>query len=122
MKFKNRQVEKGEAELEYRGAVHWGFPESTNQEEEGEFLRQSHDLELQYGLTERWLFSTTLTADEPLDADFNVSSVELGLHTSWSQREGNGIGLAFQTEYGVRNARGDPDRIWIRAHRGIGKR
>ena len=44
---------KGRGRAEYRGAVHWGFPESTNQEEEGEFLRQSHDLELQYGLSFR---------------------------------------------------------------------
>ena len=81
------QVEKGEVELEYRGAVHWGFPGDAKgaeegaleEEEEGDFPRQSHDFELQYGMTERWLFSTTLSADEPLDADFNVSSVELGL-------------------------------------------
>jgi len=51
------QVEKGEVEVEYRGAVHWGFPkaerEGAEEEgaleegEEGEFLRQSHDLEFQ---------------------------------------------------------------------------
>ena len=111
------QVEKGEVELEYRGAVHWGFPEDSSgaeqgalaEEDEAEFLRQSHDLELQYGLTERWLFSTTLSADEPLDADFNVSSVELGLQYEIVQREGNGIGLAFQTEYGFGTRGGDPD-------------
>ena len=51
--------------------------EAAEDEEEGEFLRQSHDLELQYGITERWLFSTTLTADQPLDENFNVSSVEV---------------------------------------------
>ena len=46
-------VEKGEVELEYRGAVHWGFPEDASgaeqgalaEEAEAEFLRQSHDLE-----------------------------------------------------------------------------
>ena len=111
------QVEKGEVELEYRGAVHWGFPEDSSgaeqgalaEEDEAEFLRQSHDLELQYGLTERWMFSTTLSADEPLDADFNVSSVEVGLQYELVQREGNGIGLAFQTEYGFGTRGGDPD-------------
>jgi hypothetical protein len=71
-------VEKGEKEFEYRGAVHWGFPKTERQdageeekeggaageeEEEGP-LRQSHDFEFSYGLTDRWLFTTTLTADE----------------------------------------------------------
>ena len=65
------QVEKGEVELEYRGAVHWGFPRAEreeaeedgdeegalDEEEEGEFLRQSHDFEVQYGITERWMIS-----------------------------------------------------------------
>jgi hypothetical protein len=85
-------VEKGE-KFEYRGAVHWGFPKTEredagekqnggaaaeDEEEEGP-LRQSHDFEFSYGLTDRWLFSTTLTADEPLDEDFALSSVELEL-------------------------------------------
>ncbi len=77
------QVEKGEVELEYRGAVHWGFPKAEREEaeeeeeegeeggaleeeEEGEFLRQSHDFEFQWGITDRFLLSTALTADEPL--------------------------------------------------------
>ena len=45
------QVEKGEIELEYRGAVHWGFDKQTEaegalQEEEEAPLRQSHDFEV----------------------------------------------------------------------------
>ena len=64
------QVEKGEVELEYRGAVHSGFPRREREdaeedegggvleeEEEGEFLKQSHDFEIQYGITERWMIS-----------------------------------------------------------------
>ena len=86
------QVEKGEVELEYRGAVHWGFPRAEREEaeedgdeegaleeeEEGEFLRQSHDLEVQYGITERWMISVGVSADEPLDQNFDLSSVEAG--------------------------------------------
>jgi hypothetical protein len=82
-------VEKGEKEFEYRGAVHWGFPRTerkdageeekeggaAGEEEEEGPLRQSHDFEFSYGLTDRWLFTTTLTADEPLDEDFALSSV-----------------------------------------------
>jgi hypothetical protein len=116
-------VEKGEVELEYRGAVHWGFPnterqESGDDEDEGALeeeeegpLRQSHDLEFQYGITERWLFSTTLSADEPLDEDFNMSSVELELQYEIIQREGNGLGLAFTSGYGFATRGGEADEI-----------
>jgi hypothetical protein len=115
-------VEKGTVELEYRGAVHWGFPKAEKEDasdggDEGALeaqegpLRQSHDLELQYGISDRWLFSTTLTADQPLGENFNVSSVELGLQYELIQRTGNGIGFAFQTEYGFGTRPGDPDEF-----------
>ncbi len=121
------QVEKGEVELEYRGAVHWGFPraeqeeaeegedeeagEVAEEEEEGEFLRQSHDFEFAYGITERWLFSTTLGTDEPLDGDYDVSSVEVELQYEIIQREGNGLGLAFTGGYGFATRSGEADEI-----------
>ena len=67
------QVEKGEVEIEYRGAVHWGFPRAERAEsreddedgalgeqEEGEFLRQSHDIELQWSLTTAGCFQPLL--------------------------------------------------------------
>lgn len=122
-------VEKGEVELEYRGAVHWGFPkqereeaaseegeeeeagEVADEEEEGEFLRQSHDFEFSYGITERWLFSTTLGTDEPLDGDYNVSSVEVEMQYEIIQREGNGLGLAFTGGYGFATRGGEADEI-----------
>src|SRR4029453_16342169 len=99
-------------ELEYRGALHWGFPkqereeaeegddEGAAEEEEEGPLRQSHDFEFQYSFTDRWMFSTALTADEPLDEDFALSA-ELGLQYELIARKGNGIGLAVQTENGV---------------------
>jgi hypothetical protein len=124
------QVEKGETELEYRGAVHWGFPkaereeaeeeegegedeagEVAEEEEEGEFLRQSHDFEFSHGITERWLFSTTLGTDEPLDGDYDVSSVEVELQYEIIQREGNGLGLAFTGGYGFATRGGEADEI-----------
>src|SRR5262249_33351438 len=103
-------VEKGAKELEYRGAGHWGISTSNategdqpdeggGDEEEGP-LRQSHDLEFEYGLTDRWLFSATISADEPVDQDFNLSSVELGLQYEFMKRRGDGIAMAIQTEYG----------------------
>jgi hypothetical protein len=117
------QVEKGEIELEYRGAVHWGFPKAEREEagegeggaleeeEEGEFLRQSHDLEFQWSFTDRWMFSTALSADEPLDADFDMSSVELELQYEVIEREGNGLGLAFIGAYGFATRGGEADEI-----------
>jgi hypothetical protein len=117
-------VEKGAKELEYRGAVHWGISnregsnategdqadEGGGDEEEGP-LRQSHDLEFEYGLTNRWLFSTTISADEPVDQDFNLSSVELGLQYEFMKRRGDGIAMAIQTEYGFATRGGDPDEF-----------
>jgi hypothetical protein len=117
-------VEKGEVELEYRGAVHDGFPKTeredaadeedegaAEEEEEGEFLRQSHDFEFQYGLTNRILFSTTLTADQPLDGDFNLSAVEIELQYELVERKGNGLGLAFSGGYGFATRGGEADEL-----------
>jgi len=117
------QVEKGEVELEYRGAVHSGFPkaereeaeegeeEGALEEEEGEFLRQSHDFEIQYGITERWMVSVGVSADEPLDGDFALSSAEVELQYEIVERKGNGLGLAFQGGYGFATRGGEADEI-----------
>ena len=43
--------------------------------------------------------------------DFNLSSVGLELQYELIEREGNGIGLAFQTEYGFATRGGDPDEF-----------
>ena len=117
-------VEKGEVELEYRGAVHWGFPKkeraaaeeggeggALDEEEEGEFLRQSHDFEIQYGITERWMISTTLSTDEPLEDNYGVNSVEVELQYEIVEREGNGLGLAFMGGYGFATRGSEADEI-----------
>jgi len=124
--IKESTVEKGEKEFEYRGAVHWGFPKTeredagekqnegaaAEEEEEEGPLRQSHDFEFSYGLTDRWLFSTTLTADEPLDEDFALSSVELELQYELIEiKENKGLGLAFFGGYGFATRGGDADEI-----------
>jgi hypothetical protein len=118
-------IEKGEKEFEYRGAVHWGFPKTekedageeeeeggaAEEEEEGP-LRQSHDFEFEYGISERWLFSTTLTADEPLDEDFALSSVELELIYELIEiKDNKGVGLAFSGGYGFATRGGEADEI-----------
>lgn len=117
-------IEKGRVELEYRGAVHDGFPGAeredaaeageggaADEEEEGELLRQSHDFEIEYGLTERLLITGTLSADEPLDADFALSAVEFEMQYELIEREGNGLGLAFLGGYGLATRGGEADEL-----------
>jgi hypothetical protein len=116
------QVEKGEVELEYRGAVHSGFPRREREaagedegvleeEEEGEFLKQSHDFEIQYGITERWMISTTFITDQPLHEDYDLSGIEVELQYELIERKGNGIGLAFIGAYGFATIDDEADEI-----------
>jgi hypothetical protein len=119
-------VEKGEKECEYRGAVHWGFPKkereeaeeeedddagALEEEEEGEFVRQSHDVECEYGVTNRVKVGATLSADEPLHEDFDLSSVSPALLYALVKREGNGFALSFQTEYGFATRGHEADEL-----------
>ena len=83
----------------------------AEEEEEGEFLRQSHDFEFAYGIAERWLVSATLGTDEPLDQNFDVSGVALELQYELIEREGNGLGLAFTGGYGFATRGGEADEI-----------
>jgi hypothetical protein len=109
------QIEKGEIELEYRGAVHWGIPKQTEHEgaleEEEAGLRQSHDFELEWGFADRWLVAATLITDQPVREEFNVSAVEAEMQYELIEREGDGIGLAFQAEYGFATRGGEADEV-----------
>ena len=73
-------IEKGEVELEYRGAYHWSLPQAEEDEEVP--FRQSHDFEIQMGIT--WL----------------VEGVELETLFQLIKRHGNGIALSFATGCG----------------------
>ena len=122
-------VEKGESELEYRGAVHWGVPKGEEgeggegdeeeaggggvleEEEEGEGLRQSHDFEFEYGLTDRIKGAVTLSADEPIEGDFDLAGVELEAQYELIEREGDGLGFAIGGGYGFATRGGEADEI-----------
>jgi hypothetical protein len=99
--IKEATIEKGEVELEYRGAVHWGLPGSEDasagalDEEEEAPLRQSHDFEGAWGIAERWLLSTTIVTDQPLGEAYEVSAVALEVQYELIEREGDGLGLGF---------------------------
>ena len=119
------EVEQGEIELEYRGAVHTGFPKAEREEaeeddddegaleeeEEGEFLRQSHDFEIQYGISNRLLFSTTFGTDEPLDSNYALSSIEIEFQYEIIERKGDGLGLAFASGYGIAYRNEEADEL-----------
>ncbi|ODR99240.1 hypothetical protein AUC68_04355 [Methyloceanibacter methanicus] len=126
-------VEKGEIEAEYRGAVHFGIKKGEDdddggddddddddggvigalEEEEEAPVRQSHDFEIEYGVTERFKFSVTLGTDEPINDSYGLSSVELeGQYEIIEREEGeDGIGLAFAAGYGFATRSGEVDEI-----------
>jgi hypothetical protein len=103
------EIEKGEIEIEYRGAYHWGIPKATNgnQAEEEEELEpgevndtvQSHEVELQMGISDWWMISVTSGFDQAQGENLQASAVELETQFGLIRREGNGLGLAFQMGY-----------------------
>ncbi|HZP10279.1 hypothetical protein [Methyloceanibacter sp.] len=106
-------IEKGEVQVEYRGAVHWGVPKAdkeggagNNESQAVDFdqeeapVRQSNELELQYSVTDWWMVSLfTLGADKPDGEDFNVDSIEFETQFQLLKRHGDGIALAVQGGY-----------------------
>jgi hypothetical protein len=115
------EVEKGETEIEYRGAVHSGVPKGDDDDggdddevgelEEGEGVRQSHEFEIQYGLTDRILLSASVATDEPIEGNFGVAGVELEGQYELIEREGGVIGFAIIGAYGIATRSGEADEI-----------
>jgi hypothetical protein len=102
-------IEKGEVQLSYRGAVHWGIPNADKEgggsdgvsvlDQEEAPTRQSHEFEGQYGVTDWWLLSVTLGTEQPDGEDFGVSSVEFETQFQFLKRHGDGVALAIQGGY-----------------------
>jgi hypothetical protein len=115
------EVQKGEVQVEYRGAVHWGFPATEEQEagagegaledEEEAPLRQSHDLETQWSVTDRWMVSATFTADQPLGENFETSAVEFEVQYELIEPQGKGLDVALHASYGLATRGGNADEI-----------
>jgi hypothetical protein len=59
-------IEKGEVEIKYRGAYHWGVPESAEENDNANDLVQSHEIELQMDISDWWLIQVTGGFDQPL--------------------------------------------------------
>ena len=92
-------IEKGEIELEYRGAYHWGVPEVTDANPNANDLIQSHELEFSMGINDWWLIQVTGGFDQPLHEDLQASSVEVESEFALLKREGNGVAVSFQFGY-----------------------
>jgi len=98
------EVSKGEAEIEEHGALYSGPGED-------ERLRQSHELEGKYGITERFEVILEGVFEQPIGEDFEAEEVELGGQYEIIQREGDGFGLAFRTLYEFALQGRSPDEI-----------
>jgi hypothetical protein len=92
-------AEKGAFEAEYRGAQHWGLPRPGD-DGDSDALRQSHEVELQYGLTDWWMLRLTPNLEQPAGEALELAS--LGLETQFVliPRRGGLLGLALMAGYG----------------------
>ncbi len=112
-------VEKGEIELEYRGAVFDGQPkqsivEEVEEEDEEEApLDNAHDVELQMGLTERFMLSFTAVLDQPVDETFRLSVAEVEAQYELMKRQN--FALSAQFEYEFATISSTPDELSLAA-------
>jgi hypothetical protein len=102
-------VEKGEAELEYRGSIFDGQPRVEEDDEDEAPLDHSHDVEFQYGLTDRIGISFTGVLDEPVNDDLRLSVAEVGVQYEVFERDTSA--LSFQFEYGFATIGDTPDEL-----------
>lgn len=112
-------VEKGEIELEYRGAVFNGQPkqsivEDVEEEDEEEApLNQTHDAELQLSLTNRFMLSFTGTFDQPVGESFRQSVAEI--EVQYELMEKANFALSGQFEYEFATISNTPDEFSLAA-------
>lgn len=92
-------AEKGAFEAEYRGAQHWGLP-SPGDDGDTDALRQSHEVELQYGLSDWWMLRLTPNLEQPAGESLELAS--LGVETQFVliPRRGGTLGVALMAGYG----------------------
>ena len=97
-------VEKGELALEEHGAVYSGPGED-------EQLRQSHEVEVKYGFTNRWQGIAEGFLRQDIGESLTARQFELGGQYELIEREGNGLGLAFRSIYEFALQDHSPDEI-----------
>ena len=92
-------AEKGAFEAEYRGASHWGLPRA-DEDDDLDLLRQSHEVELQYGLTDWWMLRLTPNVEQPDGESIEFASIGVETQFVLVPRNGGELGIAFMAGYG----------------------
>lgn len=106
-------AEKGAFEAEYRGASHWGLPridDAEDGEDDLDLLRQSHEVELQYGLTDWWMLRLTPNVEEPDGESIELASIGIETQFVLVPRNGGTLGVALMIGYGPFSAFADGDQ------------
>jgi hypothetical protein len=98
------EVSRGELEIEEHGAAYSGPGED-------ERLRQTHELEQKYGLTDRFEIIVEQVFEQPIGEDFVAEEIELGGQYEIIERHGDGLGLAFRALYEFALVGGESDEI-----------
>lgn len=88
--------EKGEIEVEYRGAQHKGPPAAAD---DGT-IRQSHEVEFQYAIADWWMVRATPSIEQPLGENIQFVSVGLETQVVLRPRHGGTFGVALMLGYG----------------------
>ena len=91
-------VDRGTIEAEYRGAQHWGLPQPIPGEDL-EALRQSHELEIQLGLTDYWAVRITPNVEQPEGESTELNSIGIETQFVLLRRNDGPFGLAFMAGY-----------------------
>lgn len=91
-------VERGGIEAEYRGASHQGLP-APDKDGAIDALRQSHELEIQYGLTSFWALRLTPNVEQPAGASLEFTTIGLETQFVLVPRHGGTFGLALMGGY-----------------------
>jgi hypothetical protein len=98
------EVDKGEAEIEEHGALYSGPGED-------ERLRQTHEVEGKYGITERFEVILEGELEQSIGENLEGEAIELGGQYEIIERHGDGLGLAFRTIYEFAMPDDSPDEI-----------
>jgi len=92
---KEPEVEKGEFEIEYNGAVQDGFPEEDDDDDDEENVRHAHEVAVGYGITdflkvEAGVALEALEVEELKATNFEIEAV---LELLEQDEQGVGVGL-----------------------------
>ena len=97
-------VKKGVTAIEEHGALYSGPGEDERR-------RQSHEVELKHGLTDRWELIVEGTFRQDIGESFEARRLELGAQYEIVERRGDGWGVAFRTLYEFALQDDIPDEI-----------